>query len=611
MFIKRTTKPSHGKSYLNHLLVESISTPQGPRHRTVCSLGSLQPAPRSQWLALARKMETALAGQTSLLPDARVDAVMERVQAAGRRSPAPSQAMALEEVPAVLAIDTDQVEVEEPRTAGPIHVGHQMWKRLGLEAVLAQAGLGEGARLLTEVMTLNRWVSPCSEHAMPDWVRRTAMADILGRDFSRLQDETLYRNLDRLHPQRVVIERELAARERSLFNLEESIYLYDLTSTYFEGLCLANPKAKRGYSRDKRADCKQVGVGLVLDGDGFPKAHEVFAGNRHDKTTLEEMLGALEQRVGRRVGATVVVDRGMAYAENLKQIRACGYHYLVASRQEERGEHLEEFESEEGWQEMVRVPSPSNPAQKKVPVFVKRCVSGDEVHILCRSEGRQEKDRAIREKQEKRMLEDLSKLERRIRKGRLRAEDKVHQAIGRLQERYPRVARYYQLLYGPEQRRFGWQENLEKKIKAEQLDGGYVLKTDRQDLSEEEIWRTCILLTRVESAFRALKSPLLERPIFHHLERRVETHIFLCLLAYHLLVRVEKMFLDQGVHASWASLREQLSTHQVVTVVLKAIDGGALRIRKGTTPEPIHKEIYETLRIPATVMKPTMTWSPP
>jgi len=611
VFIKKTTKRSHGKCYLNHLLVESISTPQGPRHRTVCSLGSLQPAPRHQWLALARKMEAALAGQTSLLPDARVDAVIERVQAAGRRSPAPSQVVALEEAPAVLTIDTDQVEVEEPRMAGPIHVGHQMWKRLELETVLAQAGLGEGARLLTEVMTLNRLVGPCSEHAMPDWVRRTAMADILGRDFSRLQDETLYRNLDKLHPQRVVIERELAARERSLFNLEESIYLYDLTSTYFEGQCLLNPKAKRGYSRDKRADCKQVVVGLVLDGDGFPKAHEVFDGNRNDKTTVEEMLGALEQRVGHRVGATVVVDRGMAYRENLKQIRGCGYHYLVASRQEERGEHLEEFESEEGWQEIVRVPSPSNPAQKKVPVFVKRCVCGEEVHILCRSEGRQEKDRAIREKQEKRMREDLSKLERRIREGRLRAEDKVHQAIGRLKERYPRVARYYQLLYDPAQQRFSWQENLEKKIKAEELDGGYVLKTDRQDLSEEEIWRTYILLARVESAFRAWKSPLLERPIFHHLERRVETHIFLCILAYHLLVCVEKMFLDQGVHTSWATLREQLCTHAVVTVVLQGIGGGTLRIRKGTTPEAIHKEIYETLRIPATLMKPIKTWSPP
>lgn len=611
MFIKRTTKRSHGKSYLNHLLVESISTPQGPRHRTVCSLGSLQPAPRNQWLALARKMEAALAGQTSLLPEARVDAVLGRVQAGGPRSPASPQGRALEEAPAVLTIDTDQVEVEESRTAGPIHVGHQMWKRLGLETILAQAGLGAGARLLSEVMTLNRLVSPCSEHAMPGWVRRTAMADILGGDFCRLQDETLYRNLDKLHPQRVVIERELTARERSLFNLEESIYLYDLTSTYFEGQCWANPKAKRGYSRDKRADCKQVVVGLVLDGDGFPKAHEVFDGNRQDRTTVEEMLGALEQRVGHRAGSTVVVDRGMAYAENLKQIRACGYHYLVASRQEERGEHLEEFENQEGWQEILRAPSPSNPAQKKIPVFVKRCICGEEVHVLCRSEGRQEKDRAIRDKQEKRMLEDLSKLEKRIRKGQLRAEDKVHQAIGRLKERYPRVARYYQLLYDPGQQRFSWQENLEKKEKAQQLDGGYVLKTDRQDLSEEEIWRTYILLTRVESAFRALKSPLLERPIFHHLERRVETHIFLCILAYHLLVCVEKMFLDQGVHTSWASLREQLSTHEVVTVVLKAIHGGTLRIRKGTVPEAIHEEIYETLRIPATLMKPIKTWYPP
>ena len=156
-----------------------------------------------------------------------------------------------------------------------------------------------------------------------------------------------------------------------------------------------------------------------------------------------------------------------------------------------------------------------------------------------------------------------------------------------------------------------WQEDREKKTIAEKLDGGYVLKTDRQDLTAEEIWRTYILLTRVEAAFRAMKSPLLERPIFHHLEKRTQTHIFLCVLAYHLLVAIEKRFLDRGVHTSWWTLREQLSTHQVVTVVLPTKEGKVLKIRKGTTPEPIHREIYATLQIPAEVMKPVKTWHEP
>ena len=169
---------------------------------------------------------------------------------------------------------------EEPREAGPVHVGHQMWQRLGLDGVLAQAGLSARTRVLTEIMTLNRLVCPPSEHAMPDWVRRTALADLLGETFDTLGDESLYRNLDRLHPQRVAIERALAERERTLFNLDDRLFLYDLTSTYFEGQALQNPQARRGYSRDGRPDCKQVVVGLVLDRDGFPKAHEVFDGNR-------------------------------------------------------------------------------------------------------------------------------------------------------------------------------------------------------------------------------------------------------------------------------------------------------------------------------------------
>lgn len=152
--------------------------------------------------------------------------------------------------------------------------------------------------------------------------------------------------------------------------------------------------------------------------------------------------------------------------------------------------------------------------------------------------------------------------------------------------------------------------NAELKTRAEQLDGGYLLRTDRQDLSDEEIWRLYILLTRVEAAFRAMKSPLMERPIFHHLEHRVQTHIFLCVLAYHLLVAIEKRFLDRGVHTSWATLREQLSTHQVVTVVLPSTTGRILRIRRSSTPEPIHREIYQTLQIPAEVMKPVKTWVP-
>lgn len=605
MFIKRTSRRVGGKTYVNHLLVESHATPNGPRHRTICSLGSLAPAPEAQWRGLAQKLSAALGGQTTFLPDPVVAAVTGQAHPP-RGRPRPAAAVGAD----VLAVHVDQIETEDAREAGPVHVGHQMWRALELDRILEEAGLSARTRLLTEVMTLNRLVHPTSEHAMPDWIRRTAVADILGADFSTLSDEALYQNLTRLHPQRARIEQALVARERTLFNLDNTIYLYDLTSTYFEGQCPFNPQAKRGYSRDHRGDCKQVVVGLVLDRDGFPKAHEVFDGNRVDRTTLADMLTALEARTGRPGGATVVVDRGMAFADNLKAITDRGYHYLVAGRQPERTPHLDAFEEETGWAEVIRLPSPRNPAQKKSRVEIKRGISAGEVHILCRSEGRREKDRAIREKHEQRFLADLTKLQARVGRGRLRVAAKVHEAIGRLKERYARVGRYYDITYDAATRAVTWTPHEDKKTKAARLDGGYLLKTDRHDLSDEEIWRLYILLTRIEDAFRTMKSPLMERPIFHHFENRVQAHIFLCVLAYHLLVAIEKRFLDQGVHTSWATLREQLATHQVITIVLPSPNGQTLRLRKASTPTAIQREIYRTLNIPHQVMTPVKTWAP-
>ena len=601
MFIRKTVKRHNGRSYTTYLLVESVRTPQGPRQRTICSLGDLSPGPRQKWLGLVNRVEATLQGQLPLDgPDPLVEGIVDKIRSATKPR--------LRQEDDIVAVHSDQVSLEKAREAGPMHVGHQMWRRLGLGEILQQSGLSARARLLSEVMVLNRLVAPCSEHAMPGWIERTALSDILSVDLSELSDESLYRNLDRLHPNRQGIESALAEREKSLFNLDDTYYLYDLTSTYFEGQCLLNPKAQRGYSRDQRPDCKQVVIGLVLDRDGFPKAHEVFSGNCQDRASLQHMLSQLEQRSGGQGGATVIVDRGMAYEENLAQIRARGHHYLVASRQSERQAWFDELEDEQGWQELIRQPSPRNPGQKKSRVWIKRAETAEHLYVLCRSEGRKAKDQAIRLKQEKRLLADLSRLEKRIDAGRLKRPDKIHEALGRLKERYPRVARYWLMSYEQDPPKLDWHEDSDKKQRAIRLDGTYLLKTDRKDLGAEEAWRLYILLTRVEDAFRDMKSPLSERPIFHHLQHRVETHIFLCVLAYHLLVAVEKSFLDQSIHTSWATLREQLRTHQVVTAVLPTTDGHLLKIRRATTPEPQHRLIYRVLGIPEEVMAPVKTW---
>jgi len=607
MYIRKTTKKAKDKIYENYLLVESVMTSKGPRQRTICSLGHLKPRPRKEWLLLAQKVETALKGQLTFeKEEPEVEEIVEKAKAfesQGKRA-------LKDKDDDVVSIHTDKVQMERAREAGPVHVGYQFWKKLKMDEVLKQAGFSEKTRLLTLPMVMNRLISPSSEYKMPNWINSTALSDILSLDLASLSDDALYRNLDKLYPRRDIIESLLTEKEKSLFDLDDTIYLYDLTSTYFEGMCLLNPQAKRGYSRDKRFDAKQVVVGLVIDRDGFPKAHEIFSGNRKDSTTLTEMLDTLKRRVGKREGATVVVDRGMAFEGNIDEIKDKGYHYIVATRQQERNQYLDEFEKG-GFHELLRNTSSTNPSQKKSSVLVKKIQKGDELLALCISEGRGEKDKAIREFHEKKLITDLKKLAKRISTGRLKKEENIYEAMGRIKERYPRVARYYKIEYDSLMKELSYQENAEKKSIAESLDGSYMLRTDRTDMSHDEIWRTYSLLTRCENAFRNMKSPLCERPIFHQLKRRVQTHIFLCILAYHLLVAIEKTLSDEGIHTSWLTVKDTLKTHQVATVILPTTSGEILKIRKGVNAEPEHLEIYKNLGIASEVMKPVKTWHIP
>lgn len=613
MYIRKASRVYKGKTYFNYLLVESVLTPNGPRQKVVCSLGDLSPRPRPEWLALAHRLQSALCGQEELFPPPAAASALDPPLAKVKSPAARDSSEAAGKDKELLPVRIDDVRCERSREAGPVHVGYQFWQRLGLDKILQGAGLSQGARRLSLAMTLNRLIYPSSELAMPEWIRATALPDILEVDFDQLKEDALYRNLDQLHTHRVAIESALAERERNLFALDQTIFLYDVTSTYFEGRAMSNPKAQRGYSRDHRGDCKQVLVGLAVNRDGFPLAHEVFAGNRHDSTTLEDMLGALDKRVGLRPGQTIVVDRGMAGAKNIAQIRARNLHYLVAEPYAERIEWSEEFQNEEGFAAVEREPSPRNPGQRKSTIQVKiRRAENNETHVLCVSSERKQKDRAIRELHEKRLLADLEKLKKRVTQGKGKGTKpaEVRESIGRLKERYSRVARYYRMEYDEEKKTFAYLVEESKRTTAEKLDGSYLLKTDREDLSAEEAWRIYTLLTRAEAAFRTLKSPLAERPIFHRKECRVEAHIFLCVLAYHLLMAIEKTLLDQGVHTSWATVREQLKTHQVNTIVLPTHGSMELRIRKATTPEPVHRELYGKLGVDCEIMRTRRSLAP-
>lgn len=669
MFIKANKNRVRGKEYTNYLLVESFKTEKGPRQKVICSLGNLKPGPAEHWYQLAKKIERALAGQLPLevgdsQDDEQLGAIVQKIKSRDRTKEESQE----KEVCGAEQIDVDRVTVEEAREAGPVHVCHQMWLKLGIDRILCDLGFDERGCALTEMLTINRLVDPGSELATRRWAPQTALSDILGKENCELGATTLYKQLDKLHPLRSQIETALVQAERDILKLSNSIFLYDLTSTYFEGQCLSNDQAQHGYSRDQRPDCKQVVVGLVLSSDRFPVAHEVFDGNRSDTTTLDEMLDILDTRAGGSCsGRTIVVDRGMSSKENLATIRERHCHYIVATRQQERDEYLAEIESDEGWQRLFKVrkgkyydtvlneikikrlskESVAAVKEKKLAAAESRfkrakqaaesaqvaekdqeyCVQKslaaielsrelknaeeeaklEEQLIICISKGRTEKDRAIREKQEKKFLADAKALVTAA--GNMKPA-KVHERIGRLKERYSRVSRYYKFVFDEGKGELSISEDADKKELAKELDGSYIIRTDRNDLTDLEVWQTYMMLTRVESAFRDMKSPLAERPIFHQLERRVQTHIFVCVLAYHLLALIEKQFRDRGISTSWETIRETLKTHQVVTVVMPCKGSPkVLRLRRGTTPERQHTEIYDILGIPHEPMQPVKSWS--
>src|SRR5437870_3577802 len=338
MYIRKSIRSYGGRTYSNYVLVESVHTPKGPRQKTVCSLGDLSPRRREDWLKLAHRIEDALVGQSDLLDrnDPQVAEIVSRVRARRRnderpdaqRPPPPSLPHASGRT--LINVDASGVATERHREAGPVHVGYQFWQRLELDRILRDCKLSQAVCRLACVMTLNRLIAPSSEHAMPDWIRRTALADILGVDFDGLEEDPLY--------------------------------------------------------------------------------HAIFAGNTQGRSTLATMLDRLRDRVGLREGATVVLDRGMAYDDNIAELKTRKLDYVVASRQPERNRWLAEFEDTDGFSPVLRAPSPLNPAQKKTTIEVKTRVEDEQTYVLCRSEQRIAKDAAIRAKQERRPPADTAKL---------------------------------------------------------------------------------------------------------------------------------------------------------------------------------------------------------
>lgn len=569
-------------------LVESYRNAEGlPRQRVIASLGDVE-LPADELRGIAQAVEKRLRGNQELFEESLSQEASEWValivQVASR-----SKATASHDSSAVLdGVLVDRIESEEVVCFGPQLVALHAWDQLGLSQVLLAQGMNPQAVATAQLMTANRLIEPLSEWALVDWAQRTALPEMLDVRITRTTKDRLYRTSDQLLGCRKAIEAALRGREKQLFGLRRSIVLYDVTNTHFEGLCEANPKARHGKNKQKRNDCRQVAVGMAFDEEGFALAHEVFEGNMADTATLGQMLDRLDlpEESGRPV---VILDAGFASGENLQLLQARGFSFLVNVTRSSRTKYAALFDGK------AFEPVPGRGAHEEVQVKT----VADPNHegrnlVLCRSLPRREKELAMLSNAEKRFLRDAQALRKRIENGRLKKPELIERAIGSLKKKHPRCARFYTLAHRDQT--LGITRDDARIDQALELCGDYVLKTD-QALDAPTLWNLYMTLLQAERGFRMLKGSLGLRPNFHQIEERVDGHIFISVIAYHLLRWISYTLEQGGDMREWKTVRRLLSTHSLVTTRLTLKDGRVIRIRKPSLPDAAQQELYHRLGI--------------
>lgn len=591
MYIRRTTTKSRrtGEPYYTYRLVESLRTADGVRQRTLLNLGRHFDVPRERWAELAQRIEQLTGPQETLGVVSLAPGEEELAQRCAARV---IHARSIEQSSGAEAdyqtVDVSSVDVLRARSAGVEHVALQTIRQLGLDRKLRELGLNGPQTAAALGNIIGRITAPGSERATDDWLKhQSGLGDLIGYVFEDMNPWQLYRASDRLLKHKGALESFLYARERTLFDFQEVITLYDLTNTYFEGIAAANPEATLGHSKEKRTDCPLVTLALVLDASGFPKSSEIFPGNAKEPQTLEKMLGALQHDTS---CPTVVLDAGIATEENVAWLSEHGYRYVVVSRKRQR-----RFDPEQAT--LIK-------EADGVCIQAQRIVNADtgEVELYCHSSQRQKKEEGIHRLVGERLEAALQKLAEGLhKKGTTKRFDKVLERIGRLRQKYPRAAQYYviDVAHDPESGLATAVTWTRQTPIDDTLPGVYCLRSNCLDWDEATLWSTYIMLTDLEAVFRSLKSELGLRPIFHHKKDRVRGHLFISVLAYHIVHTIRFGLKASDIHLSWASLRRRLSTQQRVTVELKRADGRTIHVRRATRAEPRQQVIYDALGIDA------------
>jgi len=574
-------------------LVESYRNAEGsPRQRVVASLGDAEiPVEEKALIAgeVTRRLRGGDDGQQDWfepeLSSEAVEWVTRIVQLAGRSKGARKE-VGRSVVDGVLL---DAIETEDVVQLGPQLVAMKAWEALGFTPMLRDLGLNESRIATAQLMVANRLIEPLSEWALIDWSHRTALPELLDMRITKSTKDRLYQTSDDLLARRTDIEKQLRERERELFSLGRSIILYDVTNTHFEGVCKANPKARHGKNKQKRNDCRQVAIGMAFDEHGLPLAHEVFEGNIADTRTLGALLKRLTPEDCDTLKPVVVLDAGFASQANIELLRERGYSYLINMTRGNRSKYAESFRQGD-FEEL-----PGRTPEEKVEI--KRIIDPeDEMSrlVLCRSAQRRLKEEAMISRAEERFLTDLHSLRERIAKGRLKTPSVIERKIGALQKKHPRVQRFY-TLSSQQGGLLATRDDMAMED-AIGLCGDYVLKTD-QDMDAATLWGLYMTLLKAERGFQMLKGSLGLRPNYHQLEGRVDGHIFISVLAYHLLSWVDYHLDQAGDRREWRTLRRLLGTHSLVTTRLPLEDGRILSLRQASVPDAEQALVYKILGI--------------
>ena len=573
MYLRRCYRHKDGKRHAYWALVESYRTNRGPRQRVVAWLGVMDERGR---LGVKRCAEKNPGYQTGLFTTTE---------------------------PEWVEVDVKRVPVERSRKFGGPWLGRELLRQLELDRFLEEK-LPNGREeipwsAMAMILILGRLCEPSSElHLAEHLYQASALSDLLGVPDEKVNEDRLYRALDTLLPHKKALEKLLKERLGELFDLDYDLLLYDITSTYFEGQAEGNPQAQRGYSRDHRPDCKQVNIALVVSRCGMPLGYEVFAGNRHDATTLEEIVAHMEELYG-RAGRVWVMDRGLASEKNVRFLRAGGRRYLLGTAKNS----LRKFEREllsEDWKQV----------HEGLEVQLVPAPDGEEVFILCRSAERQAKEQAMHERFEKRIEEGLGKIAASCGKRRQKS-GAVERRVGRLLERNTRAARLFEVQVEVDAQsctQLRWTKVESWREWARRSEGCYLLRSNVIDWTPEELWHAYVQLTEAEAAFRVHKSDLQIRPVWHQREHRVGAHILVCFLAYVLWKTLAARCHQGGLGDEPRQVFEELSEITLVDVVLPTRQGAEIRKRCISQPTEHQRILLQRLglRLPVALEQAQM-----